>query len=102
MSFAMIIEDKDGRELIRCSHPGNEHYLMRDDEEMFPLLSNLNLVSYDVFSSEQAVTLSQELHRAGEALGNPSDREHIEELASLIETLGTLEGATITFTPFEK
>ena len=102
MSFTMIIEDEEGRELVRRSHSGNENYLMRDDEEQFPLLSNLNLASYDVFSCKQAPTLSRELRLVGSGLDSADDRDHSEDLAHLVETLGAIEGATITFTPFKK
>lgn len=48
-----IIEDENKREIERCWRLGNDKYLLQQSEDEFPLLSNLNLSSYDVFSSIQ-------------------------------------------------
>ena len=101
MSFTAIIEDSAGQEIARCTRLGNERYLVRKDKN-FPLLSNLNLASYDVFSSGQASALRDELLLLRDELDNGKERAHVEELAQLAQTSSEIGGSTITFTPFSR
>ena len=99
MTFTVILEDSSDKELARCSHAGNEKYLMRSGDA-YPILSQPDLHSYDVFSHSQATQLHVELLSLLAELHNAEDREHVQELARLALRAANMKGATITFTPF--
>ena len=102
MSFSIIVEDADRREIERCWRLGNENYLVQKSADDFPLLSNLNLASYDVFSSTQGLILSKELLLLKDQVADESDRSFLGRIGELAEMISDLEGWTITFTPFSR
>jgi len=100
-TYTVILEDRTGKELARCRRPGNERYLVRRDPR-FPLLFNLDMLSYDVFSQSDATQLHAELLALIDGLQDDADRGHVREIAQLAFRAANLEGATITFTPFSQ
>lgn len=98
MSFTIILEDAASRTLATASFPGNEGVLCQDDEATFPLLSRLDMASYDTFASTEMNALLAELARLmpeSEAM-----RRHIEEIGGLAEKCRATARTTLTFTPF--
>lgn len=102
MAISVIIEDQSKLEIERCWRLGNDEYLLQQSDDEFPLLSNLNLYSYDVFGSMQGESLSEELMKVANSARNPADRMHLERIAQMANLIAKKEGWTITFTPFSK
>ena len=102
MAFSVVIEDAAGQEIERCWRLGNENYLLQKSEDEFPLLSNLNLASYDVFGSMQGKALSDELSRLVCKIRDEADRTYLERIAEMAKLISAKEGWTITFTPFSR
>lgn len=99
--FTMILQDARGSEIARLRLAGNERYLMRDDPR-FPLLSNLDTLSWDAFAQEHGLELQRELLNILPELQDPAERQHVGELAQLALRAANTEGAKIIFTPFQK
>jgi hypothetical protein len=99
--FTVILEDKSGKELLRFSRIGNESYLLRQGRD-FPLLSQLDSSSYDVFSGEQAGQLHKELLSLLGSLRDANERQHVQDLAQLALRAANVAGSRITVTPFSK
>jgi len=102
MAFSVIIENAAGQEIERCWRIGSEDYLVQESEDDFPLLSNLNLASYDVFSSKQGIALAEELLRLVGKVRDAADRSFLERIAELAKLISVRGGWTITFTPFSR
>ena len=99
--FTVILQDRTGKELARHRREGNEKFLLRNDRR-FPILSQLDVASYDVFSQEQASLLHVELLEIYKGLVEGADRDHVADLLEMVFRASNLDGATITFTPFSK
>lgn len=99
--LTVILEDKSGKELLRFSRIGNERYLLREGAD-FPLLSQLDSSSYDVFSQTQAGQLHKELLSVLSSLRDGGERQHVQDLAQLALRAANVAGARITVTPFTK
>lgn len=97
--FTIILRDQAGRELARRAREGNERYLVRDQKE-FPILSELDMFSYDVFSQADAAQLHGELLALHRGLDEGADRDHVKDLIELAFRAANTEGATLVFTPF--
>lgn len=99
MTFIIILEDATSRSLATASFAGNERVLCQDDEALFPLLSRLDVSSYDTFSETEMSELMAEL-----ALLEPESeemRKHIEDIRGLAEKCRTTAGTALSFTPFD-
>jgi hypothetical protein len=99
--FTVILEDASTRELLRSSLLGNEKFLLRKGDE-FPILSQLDLSSYDVFSQSQASQLHRELNAVLLLVEDKEQRAHLQELMRLAIRGSNTEGSRIVFTPFSK
>lgn len=99
--FTVILEDKSGKELLRFGRIGNERYLVREGAE-YPLLSQLDVSSYDVFSQAQAGQLHKELLSVLSSLHDVNERQHVQDLAQLALRAANVTGARITVTPFTR
>lgn len=95
--ITVILESPGGELLARCSMVGNERCLFREGET-FPLLSELDGASYDLFGSSQMSGLVQELTLIREE--TEAARRHIDELIQLALRCGKQDGACLSFTPF--
>ncbi len=90
----VILESSAGK-VVEIGREGNEAYLCQSDESRFPLLSQLDNCSYDVFDHTDMPQLLTELHDLA-----PDDFDHIREIISLAVRCRDEPGNVLSFTPF--
>ena len=93
-------KNKLSKETDRAFSEGNEKYLLSLDNVSYPLLSELDENSYDVFSSKLAKSIHAELLNLRSCIGCKDAREHINELCRLAFKAANESGAMLVFTPF--
>jgi len=98
--ITVVLKNKLSRETDRAFSEGNEKYLLSLDSASYPLLSELDENSYDVFSSEQAESIHSELLNLRSSIHCKDAREHISELSRLAFRAANESGAMLVFTPF--
>jgi len=99
--FTVILEDKSGKELLRFGRAGHERYLVREGAE-YPLLSQLDVSSYGVFSQAQARQLHSEFSSILNSLHDVNERQHVQDLVQLALRAANVTDARVTFSPFTK
>lgn len=100
--ITIILENREGMVFHSVSFPGNEQYLIRDEEETkFPLLSELDEFSYDVFSSTDMVELITELRQVRETVAE-ADQTHIDEIIAMAFRCRDDKTLVLSFTPFDE
>lgn len=96
----VTVRDQDHRIVGRVFQRGNEKIFLDLCSEKYPLLSNIDSVSYDVFDQSDASSLMLELRKIREERSADELREHLDAVTRLLLILANTEGATVTFSPF--
>jgi len=100
MPHTIIIRDENQCEVERYTRAGNEAYLMQTCEKSYPLLSELDTNSYDVFSHEDSAVLINEIMSVAANLTDMSAQAYLKRVCNMLEMVVDRSGWTITFTPF--
>lgn len=95
-----IILENSKTELDRFRFERGDEILINDDNLRFPLLSELSLYSYDVFSSKQMEQLISELNDIKENIIKNNFKDDIEAIILLAKKCSKNKNYTLTFTPF--
>jgi len=96
----VTVRDKNDLLVGRALERGNERIFLDLCSEKYPLLSNIDSVSYDVFDQPDASSLMLELRKIREERSDDELREHLDAVTRLLLILANTEGATVTFSPF--
>ena len=96
----VTVRDKDRRIVGRAFQKGNERVFLDLCSEKYPLLSNIDSDSYDVFDQSDASNLILELKKVCAERTHENFRDHIDAVIKLLVILANTEGATVTFSPF--
>lgn len=99
--ITIILEYLD-LEIDRYKFKNGDKILITDDTLRFPLLSELSLYSYDVFSSHRMEQLVLELIELRDDMVDNSIKKEIEAIISLAKKCSENKNSTLTFTPFYK
>ena len=97
----LIGDKKDG--IKYCSEvikKGNESFLWQDDENRYPMLSEVTTFDIETFFPEEMHDLIQELISVRKSLKDKSEIHHIEEIISLCKICQERNEGQITFNPF--
>ncbi len=90
-----VILESSVAELAVVGRAGNEAFLCQSDKSRFPLLSQVDNVSYAVFGRSDMPQLVVELNSVA-----PKNGDHVAEIISLATRCRDEAGTILTFTPF--
>ena len=96
--ITVILEYFD-KEIDRYSFTKGEDYLLQNNADKYPLLSELSLYSYDVFASNDMEQLIVELRSLNEAF-DYNITSAMKTIITLAEKCSSNKNYTLTFTPF--
>ena len=102
ISIKYLISDKKGG-IAYCSEViknGNESFLWQDDEEKYPMLSEVTTFDIETFFPEEMKELVQELTAVKKTLKDKLEILHIEEIISLCKKCQDKNEGQIVFNPF--
>lgn len=100
--FIIYLWDKNIGESIESleDFSGNEKFLIRNDYDTYPLLSELSSCDMELFSGEQLIELSHEIHRLlQDELLEKSIYEYLLSVTFLIDK-AYRDNKSILFSPF--
>jgi len=90
-----VILESSLAELGVVGRAGNESFLCQSDKTRFPLLSQVDNVSYAVFGRTDMPQLAVELNSVATENG-----DHVAEIIALASRCRDEAGTVLTFTPF--
>ena len=102
ISIKYLISDKKGG-IAHCSEViknGNESFLWQDDEQEYPILSEVTTIDIETFFPGDMEDLIQELLKVKKHLNDKSELHHIEEIISLCKICKKRNEGQIVFNPF--
>lgn len=97
--FTVIWKSAEDETLVEISHPVNENYLIQSPN-VYPMLGDLCLDAYDVFSYKRMSALVLELKRLKEGILNKEDLQHIDDIIDLANQCKDHRGSPLIFTRF--
>lgn len=87
-------------EIERVYSNGNEKYLFGLNSDIYPMLSQLDDNSYDVFSGDNARRVYKELLILTKNINCIECQKHLNELCRLAKIATNDKGKILMFTPF--
>lgn len=91
---------KDYAPIKKIGVKGNESYLCQDDKQRYPLLSELFVADYEIFSNLDMSNLIEELTKLSHSLHNIDDIRHINDIISLAYECASHDDMSLCFNPF--
>lgn len=102
ISIKYLVSDKKGS-ITHCSEViknGNESFLWQDDEDKYPILSEVTTFDIETFFPEEMNDLIQELINVKKELKDEENVNHINKIIGLCQKCQERNEGQIVFNPF--
>lgn len=98
--MTVILEDRTGQEIVRIANVPESSVLMQRGTG-FPLLSQLDNVSYTVYGPEDVNELLRELAVLCDRATDVVTRSYLARVTEVVQQCADEPSRTLAFTPFE-